>query len=306
MKPLFGRAGERSSKVPGPPRTSDKAVGSLMLGLLFYFCVGLSGPPAVVLGVLALREIDRSEGQLRGRELAGAGIALGVVGCLLAMLLVASALLIPRESELSSLCCSNLKQIALALHDYEQDFGRLPPAAVVDGAGRPLLSWRVAILPYVGAGALHAEFRLNEPWDSPHNLKLLGAMPDAFGCPSEKARKSGMTGYRVVVGPRTPFPPDFRPVSTAADFPDGAGKTAAVVESPRLVPWTKPDEIPFASVHSRDALGSRHVRDGKSRGNLFAAFADGSVRFLHDSVHPRVLRALTTRNGNEKVRDDDF
>jgi RNA polymerase sigma factor (sigma-70 family) len=43
-----------------------------------------------------------------------------------------------------------LGRIGLALFDYEREHGRLPAAAITDRDGKPLLSWRVAILPYLG------------------------------------------------------------------------------------------------------------------------------------------------------------
>src|SRR5262245_11036025 len=67
---------------------------------------------------------------------------------------------------------NNLKQIGLALHNYHDTYGKLPPAAICDKAGKPLLSWRVAILPFIEQNALYKQFKLDEPWDSEHNKKL--------------------------------------------------------------------------------------------------------------------------------------
>jgi RNA polymerase sigma factor (sigma-70 family) len=73
----------------------------------------------------------------------------------------------------------NLKAIGLALINYHDTFGHFP-TDVTDKAGKPLLSWRVEILPYVEADNLYKQFKRDEPWDSPHNLKLLSRMPDVF------------------------------------------------------------------------------------------------------------------------------
>jgi RNA polymerase sigma factor (sigma-70 family) len=73
----------------------------------------------------------------------------------------------------------NLKAIALALQNYYDTNGRWP-TDVTDKAGKPLLSWRVWILPFIEADQLYKQFKLDEPWDSPHNLKLLSKMPDVF------------------------------------------------------------------------------------------------------------------------------
>src|SRR4051812_35222376 len=48
-----------------------------------------------------------------------------------------------------TVCASNLRQIGLALDNYEQDQGVYPPARTFDANGRPLHSWRTLILPYM-------------------------------------------------------------------------------------------------------------------------------------------------------------
>src|SRR5438045_1511259 len=71
---------------------------------------------------------------------------------------------------------NNLKQIALAFHSFHDTYGGMPAAAICDKAGKPLLSWRVAILPWIEEGALYKQFKLDEPWDSKHNKALLKKM----------------------------------------------------------------------------------------------------------------------------------
>src|SRR5262249_39005449 len=77
---------------------------------------------------------------------------------------------------------NNLRQLGLAIRQYHEQHGNLPPAAISDPGGKPLLSWRVAILPYLGkdGAELYKKFRLTEAWDSPHNKKLLEKMPGIF------------------------------------------------------------------------------------------------------------------------------
>lgn len=73
----------------------------------------------------------------------------------------------------------NLKQILLAMHNYHNTYNRFP-TDITDKAGKPLLSWRVELLPFLEHDALYREFRRTEPWDSEHNLKLLAKMPDVY------------------------------------------------------------------------------------------------------------------------------
>ncbi len=283
------------------PATSGKAIASLALGVLFFF-VCLSGVPAIILGRGALRDIERSKGRLLGRRIAIAGIVLGVFGCLLTIAMFLPAVRSAREAARRAQCTNNLKQIGLALHNYHQSRESLPPAAITDKNGRPLLSWRVAILPYFDSSDLYASFHLDEPWDSPHNLGLLQRMPPIYACPSDKTPKPGMTSYLAVIGPRTIFTPDFKPVRFQ-DIIDGLGNTLLVTESRRSVPWTKPEDLPSGMILPPDGIGSQH---GYHVGGFNTLFADGSVRFIKNTIAPGVLSSLITRNGGEVVSSDSY
>jgi len=96
---------------------------------------------------------------------------------------------------------ANLKQLILAMHNHHDAWSKLPTDIVAtDKAKTPLLSWRVAILPYIGQEKLYAEFKLDQPWDSEHNLKLLSKMPDCLRVGFE-AKDSTHTYYQVVHAP---------------------------------------------------------------------------------------------------------
>src|SRR5262249_46626675 len=78
---------------------------------------------------------------------------------------------------------NNLKQMTLAMHEKADNEGALPADAISPRDGKPLLSWRVAILPYVEANDLYKQFHLDEPWDSDHNKKLIPKMPKFYVLP---------------------------------------------------------------------------------------------------------------------------
>src|SRR5262249_36515165 len=82
----------------------------------------------------------------------------------------------------------NLHQVVQAMLNYHESQKILPPAAIYDRQGQPLLSWRVLILPYIEEVRLYKEFHLDESWDSPHNLRLLRRMPGIYA-PLGGARK---------------------------------------------------------------------------------------------------------------------
>jgi prepilin-type processing-associated H-X9-DG protein len=227
---------------------------------------------------------------------------------------VGIALLLPavqaaREAARRAQCVNNLKQIGLALHNSHDTFNHFPGAAIrSEDDGKPLLSWRVAILPFIEQGQLYNEFRLNEPWDSEHNKALIPRMPAIYTCPSraDDNVKDGMTHYQVFTGPHALFGPPRG--ARFADVLDGTSNTLMVVEGKKGVIWTKPEDIDFPSDADlevmnnvpRPPVGSAHP------GGFNATFTDGSVRFIKDTISAMVLRALITRDGGEVISSDSY
>jgi prepilin-type processing-associated H-X9-DG protein len=201
---------------------------------------------------------------------------------------------------------NNLKQIALAFHNFESSNGQFP-ADIRSKDGKPLLSWRVQILPFLEQAELFNSFRLDEPWDSPHNKPLLERMPGTFAVPGSPA-EPGMTFYRGFKGPGTIFEPNVPKGVRIATITDGTSNTIAVVEAKVAVPWTRPaEELPFdgdPKLKGMQALQSN--LGGHFSGGFNAAFCDGSVRFIKTTVSLQVLRALITRNGGEVISSDSF
>jgi hypothetical protein len=193
---------------------------------------------------------------------------------------------------------NNLKQIALAFHNYHDTHGALPPAAVVDKTGRPLLSWRVLILPYIEQQPLYQQFKLDEPWDSPNNKKLLDKMPPVYRLPHPTAAKANETHYQAFVGRGAAF--DLLRGAKFQDFTDGLSNTLLVATAATPVPWSKPDDLAF----DPNADMTRVI--GFLPDVAQAAFGDGSVRALSRSISRRTLAALITRGGGEVVSPDDF
>jgi prepilin-type processing-associated H-X9-DG protein len=250
------------------------ATASLVAGLLALVCAAFAGIPAIVLGCLGLRDIKKSRGRVRGHGAAISGIALGVFGTTvvtlaLGMFVFQSA----REWVAKQECVDNLKRIALAMHNFHDKRGAFPPAAINDRRGQPLLSWRVAILPYLGPdeAALYRQFHLDEPWDSPNNRPLLDRMPAVYACPDEPTGKPKTTNYLAVVGPGRLFT-GMRKGVRIADVTAGTSNTLMVTESDRPVPWTAPQEITDGG-EDGPTEGSQHP------GGYHFAMADGSVHY---------------------------
>jgi prepilin-type processing-associated H-X9-DG protein len=283
-------------------KTSGKAISSLVLGILSFPCFFFAGIPAIIMGAWGLSDIGRGHGRVGGKGMAIAGIVMGSIGSVFFGIAFLIALLLPavqaaREAARRAQCVNNLKQIGLAMHNNESATGHFPPAAISDAQGTPLLSWRVAILPYIGEENLYKQFKLNEPWDSPSNKALLSQMPKTYVCPSQPPGEAGMTTYQAIVGPGTMF--DGVEGIDLRDITDGTSNTIMVVEGKTPVAWTKPDDIDIGDMAV--SIGSKHP------GGANAAFADGSVKFLKiNNINPAILRALGTRKAGEVISPDAY
>jgi type II secretory pathway pseudopilin PulG len=145
-------------------------------------------------------------------------LAVGVLGIL--VLLVLPAPRTSKEAARRMQCSNHLKQIGLALQNYHDDYGTLPPAYVADADGKPMHSWRVLILPYLGEKALYDRYNFSEPWNGPNNSKLHSEVSHVFRCPSRRfGQPNTETTYVAVTGPQTAWPGD-KAVSMA-DLTDG-------------------------------------------------------------------------------------
>jgi prepilin-type processing-associated H-X9-DG protein len=199
-------------------------------------------------------------------------------------------------------CANEILQIGLAMHNYHQAYGCLPPAYTTDSDGHPLHSWRVLLLPYFELGDIYKKLRLNEPWDSPHNREVLDEAKGPtyqFHCCSATNPESE-TNYVMVVGPNTisdgPHSVGFGGIE------DGSQNTIMVVEIKNSgIHWAEPRDLDFASMSFRinDPNGKGISSDHP--GVAYVVFADGHVGCLADDLDPKLVKALITINGGEDV-----
>jgi|GEM_PF-1669035 len=200
---------------------------------------------------------------------------------------------------------NNLKQLALSLMIFNDAMGKTPIHGIGKGGmplkaadEKPLLSWRVGILPYIEQGALYKQFKLDEPWDSEHNKKLIDKMPKLFA-PAKGAGKPGYTRMQMVVGPRAMQLPSAK---FPASIQDGTSNTIALVEAAEPVIWTKPDDVMFPGKELPKDF--RKKFGGEFPGGFYAVMWDGSVRFVSDKVSDETLsRALSPADGKPLGRD---
>lgn len=143
----------------------------------------------------------------------------------------------------TSASSGRLKVIGLALHNYHDTYGELPPPYIADENGKPMHSWRVLILPFIEEGDLYDQYDFDEPWDGPNNRLLMSQRPDAYSNPRISDKGGKTTTYQVIAGPDALLDP----AATSrkfADAADGLDMTALVAENfGKPVIWTEPDDL---------------------------------------------------------------
>ncbi len=205
----------------------------------------------------------------------------------------------PPDVEMQQLTSARtLRELLVALHNYQSDYNRLPPRGILSNEQKPLLSWRVALLPYVGHAQLYREFKLDEPWDSEHNQKLIAKMPTIYHGPTATLNEQGKTRFVVPVGKDTVFPPDGHKL-TIEDLgnADGLSGTVAIVEAAdaAAVTWTKPDDL---SWDDRKLLSGVTAPE---RFEFLAVFFDGTVRRIPIKIDEETLGTLVTMRDGAPV-----
>lgn len=196
-----------------------------------------------------------------------------------------------------------MKQLANAMHAYHDVYNRFPNVGVnrvrpTKIESRPGLSWRVALLPYLGEQELYDEFTPDEPWDGVNNKKLAAKMPDIFSSPdiSEDGKSSMHVFYRKNRGPGPPFSIFDEDVDVMRrfghrfrDITDGSFNTIMFVEAgpDKADHWTKPSGILFdVEQDPLESLGNI------SQGGFLVAFFDGYVGRIKPSIEPELFRNL--------------
>lgn len=227
----------------------------------------------------------------------GTVLAVLAIGTLLTFLLL-PATRTAREAGRRNTCANNLKQIALALRNYEATYRALPPAYTVDADGKPLHSWRTLILPFLDLEQLYKLIDLSKPWDGPANAAPFKTQIAVYQCPSHPSSPNHTTYLAVVASNGC-----FRPVEARrlSDITDSHAETLMIVEvrAEQSVHWMSPMDADERLVIG-DGLSYRSIHTG----GLNAAFVDGSVRYLGPELPAEQRRAMVSIAGHDVVADD--
>jgi prepilin-type processing-associated H-X9-DG protein len=245
-------------------------------------------------------------------------VAVAIVVVLVCLLLTAVAKV--RSAAGITSCQNNLKWFGMALHSYHDANEHFPaatdPTSVLPHERR--LSWMFEIDPYLEA-RMDPDWKpqRNEPWDSEANMKLVRKRPRSYLCsaapgeiPPEGAPVTSYVGA-TGIGEDAALLPKGHPRTGVfgydrwiafADIRDGTPNTVMVLETALdNGPWAaggRPTARPFVTA-GQDPIGRSGQFGGWHRGGATVGFADGSVRFVRDSISPDAFAALFTVAGRD-------
>jgi len=241
------------------------------------------------------------------------------------MALILPAVQMARESARRTTCRNNLRQIGLALHNFESSHRVFPPGR--DAHEDHHHSWATAVLPHLEQTAGYERYDYSHAWNHTVNVPVIKSNVPVFRCPSAVEKWSGKSDYGgnfgttltglepgfsrglgwesgVLLVVRMPYGDIFRkrPVRMA-DIRDGASNTIIVVED---ADRTAREGGRWGDGHNGVAHDNGPVNNSPSSeihsrhpGGAFVLMTDGSVRFVTESMDLDVLGALCTRAGGE-------
>ena len=233
----------------------------------------------------------------------GAVLSLCVIGTVI-WLFLQPAFAAARSAAKCSECEENLRIIGSAIEQYYEEKGQYPPAWSYDENGKPLHSWRVLILPYLGELDLYEEIKLDEPFNSKHNIQFINRMPVVYRCPEDTIALNGETSYMAVVGDNTLIN-SLKPASRKAGYDgpvlkDHPSETMVILEACECsVNWMQPKDITLPTLangfNTKKGPNSDHV-DGVN-----ILMADQSIIRLEHAETEDLRGMSTIDGGNEYI-----
>jgi len=209
-----------------------------------------------------------------------------VIAGLLVLVFSIAFMNIGRENARANECIRHGQTIARAIAQFRDRNGFYPPAYTVDHQGRPLHSWRVLLLPYLGKNDLSMQIRHDEPWDSAFNQQFHHQMPVEFGCSGTLERRRGNTHWQVIVGPDTVFPPPGRIPRRLEDIARPSNSVILLTEATPAVPWMAPHDVRIDQLQNA----------GGTHGDSFViVMLNGTAEIVHKpDMTPEQLRTMAT------------
>jgi Protein of unknown function (DUF1559) len=191
---------------------------------------------------------------------------------------------------------NNLKQLVLAMANYQSAYGTFPsPGPKPETKEKPEgfsspYSWRVECLPYIEQANFYNLVMQDRGGPLPESVK--NAQIKLYQHPSGDKSTPLHTHYRVFVGNGAAF--EYGRGLGVDEFKDGLPNTILIVEAAEPVDWWKVEELEYDPKKPLPKLG---VFDG----GFYAAMGDGVIRWIPSDTDEKILRAMITRSGGEKV-----
>ncbi|QEG23054.1 DUF1559 family PulG-like putative transporter [Mariniblastus fucicola] len=185
-----------------------------------------------------------------------------------------------------------IDNISLGFIYYESAYQRFPHQAIMADDGTPLLSWRVAILPFIGQQELYNQFNLDEAWDSPNNLPLVSQIPHDYQNANVDDGKTVLLGLD---GAGTVFDSTLPRGVTYSQIGDGTSNTILIVEADasEAVEWSRPVDLNFETADPLRGIGTLNG-DGR-----FNALLANSIQVSLATDQPDSIPAWATFRGSE-------
>jgi hypothetical protein len=292
-----------------PVQENGSASVSLSLGLVSVLLSFLTGLHAVLFGIIALIQIRRNPGHYTGRRKAIVGLVSGLMFSIIGFVALPFWIGHVREEANRLHDASQLSGMAQAMSNYHDTYGYLPGSLPLQDQnnktqvlkGKPQLSWRVEILPFIEQNNLYEQFNLAEPWDSPTNKRLIPLMPKIYSHPAAdpKWAQDGMTVYRVFTGPHCAFQPGSNKQIHLNEITDGLANTIMIAESADPIIWTKPDELEYDADKPVPKLGDYF------RGRYQFVTFDGRYHTVPASISEKTLREAIVINDTGALGTDN-
>ena len=222
-----------------------------------------------------------------------------VAGCIIALLFPP---VVSRGPGRRAVCLNNLKNISLALLNYENNTHSFPAGGETNKDGRPARSWRVMLLPYLDRRDLFEAYDSKEAWNSPKNREIAKDMPSYYRCPSDADNNGQQTSYVMPVGPKTVGGLDDKDRNLEfINSHSGSSTTLLLIEVPNSgINWMEPRDLTIDEIIERL---KNHKMD--AHGGVFnVAFCDGHIQRLPVDIDPEELRALADPNRDKSVDMD--
>lgn len=224
-------------------------------------------------------------------------ISVPCIAVLIALLLPATQKV--REAAARANDANNMKQIALAAHNYESATGEFPGPFLNDnGKINRNMSWRVSMLPYIEEEAVFRMINKSAAWDDPSNRAATSMLIKPYKSAWDAGDTTPNTPYQAFVGPGAIF--DDRPglQTRISNVTDGTSNTILFVHAQQQVPWAAPRDLPFNPNQPLPPLG--HVQTAKL--GFHVCMADGSVRWMLATTQEATLKGMITKSGGEGVQ----